>query len=103
MGVWEYKSIGVWEYRSIGVWECGVMPYALRLKPYALRLKHESNVLLKPPRRAMKEVNERIFDRFRFPFMKKMIIAAFALLSFSAVTAQQKVVADKIVGIVSDK
>jgi len=61
------------------------------------------NVLLKPPRRVLKGVNECIFDRFRFPFMKKMLIAAFALLSVSAVSAQQKVVADKIVGIVGDK
>ena len=48
-------------------------------------------------------VNECIFDRFRFPFMKKSLFAAFLMLLASAAVAQQKVVADKIVGIVGDK
>jgi peptidyl-prolyl cis-trans isomerase SurA len=48
-------------------------------------------------------MNECIFDRFRFPIMKKMLSAAFPLLFAIAATAQQKVVADKIVGIVGDK
>jgi peptidyl-prolyl cis-trans isomerase SurA len=39
----------------------------------------------------------------RFPIMKKLIFSAFTLLLMSATMAQQKVVADKIVGIVGDK
>ena len=35
--------------------------------------------------------------------MKKLLFAAFSLLVASAAMAQQKVVADKIVGIVGDK
>jgi peptidyl-prolyl cis-trans isomerase SurA len=49
------------------------------------------------------EVNECIFDRFRFLFMKKLLFAAFSMVLASAALAQQKVVADKIVGIVGDK
>ncbi len=48
-------------------------------------------------------MNERIFEGSRFEFMKKLISAAFSLLIVSASMAQQKVVADKIVGIVGDK
>ena len=48
-------------------------------------------------------MNERIFEDFRFEFMKKLISVAFSLLVVSATMAQQKVVADKIVGIVGDK
>ena len=48
-------------------------------------------------------VNECIFDRFRFLCMKKIWFAAFSVLVASATMAQQKVVADKIVGIVGDK
>ena len=48
-------------------------------------------------------MNERIFEGFRFEFMKKLISAAFPLLIATASMAQQKVVADKIVGIVGDK
>ncbi len=48
-------------------------------------------------------LNECIFDRFRFPVMKKLLFAAFSVLVASAALAQQKVVADKIVGIVGDK
>ena len=51
----------------------------------------------------MKELNERIFEGSRFDFMKKLIFAAFSLLIVAASMAQQKVVADKIVGIVGDK
>ncbi len=59
--------------------------------------------MLKPLNGLLKEVNERIFERSRFPFMKKLLFAAFSLLVASAAMAQQKVVADKIVGIVGDK
>jgi len=48
-------------------------------------------------------MNERIFEGSRFEFMKKLISAAFPLLIATASMAQQKVVADKIVGIVGDK
>jgi peptidyl-prolyl cis-trans isomerase SurA len=48
-------------------------------------------------------IRECIFERFRFEFMKKLLSAAFSLLVVSATMAQQKVVADKIVGIVGDK
>jgi peptidyl-prolyl cis-trans isomerase SurA len=48
-------------------------------------------------------MNECIFDRLRFPFMKKILFAAFPLLFASLAMAQQRVVADKIVGIVGDK
>ena len=48
-------------------------------------------------------IRECIFEGFRFEFMKKLISAAFILLIASASMAQQKVVADKIVGIVGDK
>jgi peptidyl-prolyl cis-trans isomerase SurA len=51
----------------------------------------------------MEEVNERIFDCYRFPFMKKLLFAAFSMLLLHGAIAQQKVVADKIVGIVGDK
>ena len=44
-----------------------------------------------------------LFLPSRFPFMKKWFVAAFSLLVSSLVMAQQKVVADKIVGIVGDK
>ena len=47
-------------------------------------------------------MNECIFDCFRLPFMKKILFTAFSLMAFGAM-AQQKVVADKIVGIVGDK
>ena len=43
------------------------------------------------------------FWMYRFPFMKKMFITAFSLFIALGVMAQQKVVADKIVGIVGDK
>jgi peptidyl-prolyl cis-trans isomerase SurA len=46
---------------------------------------------------------ECIFEGSRFEFMKKLISVAFTLLVVSATMAQQKVVADKIVGIVGDK
>src|ERR1700709_220226 len=42
-------------------------------------------------------------DCLRLLFMKKMFLAAFALLFAGGVMSQQKVVADKIVGIVGDK
>ncbi len=48
-------------------------------------------------------MNECIFEGSRFEFMKKLISAALTLLIVSASMAQQKVVADKIVGIVGDK
>ncbi len=48
-------------------------------------------------------IRECIFEGFRFEFMKKLISAAFTLLIASVSMAQQKVVADKIVGIVGDK
>jgi peptidyl-prolyl cis-trans isomerase SurA len=48
-------------------------------------------------------IRERIFERFRLEFMKKILSAAFSLLVALATTAQQKVVADKIIGIVGDK
>lgn len=48
-------------------------------------------------------IRERIFGRFRFPIMKKILSAAFTLLFGFCAMAQQKVVADKIVGIVGDK
>ena len=51
----------------------------------------------------MEEVNERIFDCYRIPFMKKLLLAAFSMLLLCGAMAQQKVVADKIVGIVGDK
>ena len=40
---------------------------------------------------------------FRFPFMKKLVFAVFSLLFAYTAIAQQKVVADKIIGIVGDK
>ena len=58
--------------------------------------------MLNPYYRPLSGTNECIFDRFRLPFMKKILFAALSLLS-SAAMAQQKVVADKIVGIVGDK
>jgi peptidyl-prolyl cis-trans isomerase SurA len=48
-------------------------------------------------------IRECIFEGSRFEFMKKLISVAFTLLIASASLAQQKVVADKIVGIVGDK
>ena len=48
-------------------------------------------------------IRECIFEGSRFEFMKKLISVAFTLLVVSATMAQQKVVADKIVGIVGDK
>ena len=51
----------------------------------------------------MKELNGRIFESSRFPFMKKIIFAALLLLFAGGAFSQQKVVADKIVGIVGDK
>jgi peptidyl-prolyl cis-trans isomerase SurA len=48
-------------------------------------------------------IRECIFECSRFPFMKKIILAAFILLFAGSAMAQQKVVADKIVGIVGDK
>ena len=39
----------------------------------------------------------------QIPFMKKLLFAAFSLLTATVTLAQQKVVADKIVGIVGDK
>jgi peptidyl-prolyl cis-trans isomerase SurA len=59
--------------------------------------------LLNPLCRVLEEVNERIFERLRFPIMKKLLCAALPLLLVIAATAQQKVVADKIIGIVGDK
>lgn len=47
-------------------------------------------------------MNECIFECFSFPIMKKLLFAAFSLAT-SVAMAQQKVVADKIVGIVGDK
>jgi peptidyl-prolyl cis-trans isomerase SurA len=59
--------------------------------------------LLNPFGQALKEMNECIFERFRSPIMKKKLFAAFSLLIATGAMAQQKVVADKIVGIVGDK
>ena len=50
----------------------------------------------------MEGVNQLTFPS-QIPFMKKLLFAAFSLLMASCVMAQQKVVADKIVGIVGDK
>jgi peptidyl-prolyl cis-trans isomerase SurA len=51
----------------------------------------------------MKEVNECIFECFRFLFMKKTLFAVFSLLLALGALAQQKVVADKIVAVVGDR
>jgi peptidyl-prolyl cis-trans isomerase SurA len=51
----------------------------------------------------MKELIGRIFGSSRFLFMKKILFAAFLLLTAGGAMSQQKVVADKIVGIVGDK
>jgi peptidyl-prolyl cis-trans isomerase SurA len=48
-------------------------------------------------------MNERIFECFQIPIMKYILSAAFPLLLAHGAMAQQKVVADKIVGIVGDK
>jgi len=59
--------------------------------------------LLKARYGPLKEMNERIFECFRFLFMKYILSAAFSILMATAALAQDKVVADKIVGIVGDK
>jgi peptidyl-prolyl cis-trans isomerase SurA len=51
----------------------------------------------------MKESIGRIFGSSRFLIMKKILFAAFSLLIAGGAMSQQKVVADKIVGIVGDK
>ena len=51
----------------------------------------------------MKELIGRIFGSSRFLFMKKILFAASLLLIACGAMSQQKVVADKIVGIVGDK
>ena len=59
--------------------------------------------MLNPLYQAIKEMNERIFERTDVRFMKRIFFAAFSLLIAYGAVAQQKVVADKIVGIVGDK
>ena len=59
--------------------------------------------MLKPTSRVTVVMNECIFESYRSPIMKKLLFAALSMLLALGALAQQKVVADKIVGIVGDK
>src|SRR5665213_906785 len=61
------------------------------------------NILLNHPRRLLTSSNRRIFERFSNRFMKNVLLTGVTMLLGFAGFCQQKVVADKIIGIVGDK